>query len=33
MNPRLPKKATRDIERHYFEEFRKAYKLPNGTVE
>jgi len=33
MAPRLPKKTTRDIERHYFAEFSKAYKLPNGTVE
>lgn len=33
MTPRLRKKTTRDIERHYFEEFSKAYKLPNGAVE
>jgi hypothetical protein len=33
MTPRLPKKTTREIERHYFEEFSKAYKLPDGAVE
>jgi hypothetical protein len=33
MTPRLPKKTTREIERHYFEKFSKAYKLPNGAVE
>jgi hypothetical protein len=33
MTPRLPKKTTRDIERHYFEKFSKAYKLPDGAVE
>lgn len=26
------KKANRDIERHYFERFNKAYELPPGTV-
>jgi len=26
-------KRNRDIERHYFEQFRAAYRLPNGTVE
>jgi hypothetical protein len=33
MSPRLTKKSTRDIERHYFEEFRKAYTMPDGTIE
>jgi hypothetical protein len=33
MTPRLPKKTTRDIERHYFEKFSKTYKLPHGAVE
>ena len=33
MTPPLPKKTTRDIERHYFKEFSNAYKLPDGTVE
>jgi hypothetical protein len=26
-------KTNRNIERHYFEQFRAAYRLPNGTVE
>jgi hypothetical protein len=26
------KKTTREIERHYFERFRKAYALPAGTI-
>jgi hypothetical protein len=33
MTQRLPKKTTRDIERHYLEVFGKAYKLPDGVVE
>jgi hypothetical protein len=33
MTPRLPKKNAREIERHYFEQFSKAYKLPDGAVE
>jgi len=33
MNLRPTMKTNRDIERHYFEQFRGAYGLPNGAVE
>jgi hypothetical protein len=33
MNPRSLMMTNRDIERHYFEQFIKAYKLPNGGAE
>jgi len=33
MNLRPAAKTNRDIERHYFEQFGEAYKLPNGAVE
>jgi len=28
MTPTIPRKTNRDIERHYFEQFAKAYALP-----
>jgi hypothetical protein len=27
------RRTTRDIERHYFEQFRGAYGLPEGSIE
>lgn len=33
MNLRPAVKTNQDIERHYFEQFRAAYKLPNGLTE
>jgi hypothetical protein len=33
MSPTIPRKTNRDIERNYFEQFAKAYALPNGVHE
>ena len=33
MTPTIPRKTNRDIERHYFEQFAKAYALPDGAPE
>lgn len=33
MTPTISRKTNRDIERHYFEQFAKAYALPNGVPE